>query len=420
MMQRQPASHRVPPSCVPGSLLYLGGFDLPQPQARTVQTLHMAHALAMHGCETYLAVGRAPRGHLAQALSLYGLKPLPCLKILSLATLRLPTWHADFYVHPRLAVWNWSYGLAALLALRLLPRRHRPSVVLARDPRIAWLFLQAQRWTGARVAYEVHELFSTRARQAEEARSQRPSVRAPRIRRLEESVFTHASWLIALTAACAQLLKEEFAVPSHRILVAPDAVSALPPRLPPREPGGRTVVYAGQLYPWKGVNTLVDAVALLPEAHLKIVGGLSESDPASQSLRLRVERLGLAGRTTFAGYVPHRLVRAATVGAAAAVVPLPDNPMSRFFTSPLKMFEYMASGVPVVASDLPALREVLHHERNALLVPPDDPPALARALSRLFEDAELAGRLRRTAFEDVRGHTWHSRARHVLDFLASA
>jgi glycosyltransferase involved in cell wall biosynthesis len=104
--------------------------------------------------------------------------------------------------------------------------------------------------------------------------------------------------------------------------------------------------------------------------------------------------------------------------SAAAVVPLPDNPMARYFTSPLKVFEYMAAGLPIVASELPALREVLRHEENALLVPPDDAPALAAALRRLTSEPALAERLRHQAHADVAGRTWEARAASVGDFVA--
>ena len=60
--------------------------------------------------------------------------------------------------------------------------------------------------------------------------------------------------------------------------------------------------------------------------------------------------------------------------------------MARLFTSPLKLFDYMAAGVPIVASDLPALREVLRHEENALLARPGDPEAFALAVRRVLAD----------------------------------
>lgn len=81
----------------------------------------------------------------------------------------------------------------------------------------------------------------------------------------------------------------------------------------------------------------------------------------------------------------------------------------------MKMFEYMAAGKAIVSSDLPVLREVLTHERNALLVPPDDVDAWATAVKRLIDDPELRRRLGETARADLLAHyTWEARAKKVL------
>lgn len=403
-------------------LLYLGGIDLPMPQARVVQTLHTAHGLARQGCAVTLAVGRAPRSELDRVLAAYGLRPEPNLRVLALPTLRLPRLPIAAYVHPRLAAWNWSYGLTALAAARLLPSERQPRVVFARDPRLAQLALRARGLTGAAVVYEVHELFSTRAREPVGGAVGRPPTRTPRVRRLEEAVFREAAGLITLTEACKQLLVAEFGLADEQVLVAPDAVAEVPAELPGRVetgPGGTpTIVYAGQLYPWKGVGTLVRALARVPEARLRIVGGLAARDRHAQELRQLAQEVGVADRIEFTGFLPHQRVAGALAGAAVAVVPLPDNPMARYFTSPLKLFEYMAAGLPIVASDLPALREVLRDGQNGLLVRPDDPAALAAALRRLLGEPALAERLRAAAHADVRGRTWLARAGAIREFLS--
>jgi glycosyltransferase involved in cell wall biosynthesis len=84
--------------------------------------------------------------------------------------------------------------------------------------------------------------------------------------------------------------------------------------------------------------------------------------------------------------------------------------------SPMKMFEYMASGVPLVSSDLPVLREVLEEGRNALLVAPSDPQAWVAAVDRLAVDAGFAAHLGATAHANYREHhTWAARARRLLE-----
>ena len=102
------------------------------------------------------------------------------------------------------------------------------------------------------------------------------------------------------------------------------------------------------------------------------------------------------------------------------VLALPNTPgrASSAYTSPLKLFEYMASGRPIVASDLPALREVLGPDTNAVLVEAGNPEALASGLARVLGDPALASRLAAQARDNVREWTWDKRAWR-LDALLS-
>jgi glycosyltransferase involved in cell wall biosynthesis len=99
----------------------------------------------------------------------------------------------------------------------------------------------------------------------------------------------------------------------------------------------------------------------------------------------------------------------------ADVLILPNRPsaISTDFTSPLKLFEYMASGRPIVASDLPSFREILRDGENALLVEAGNPQALVAGITRIKDDPALAARLARQAAADVRDYTWPRRAERL-------
>ena len=81
------------------------------------------------------------------------------------------------------------------------------------------------------------------------------------------------------------------------------------------------------------------------------------------------------------------------------------------------MFEYMAAGKPIVASDLPTVAEVLRDGVNAVMVPPDNADQLARALQRLIDDPEYGQRLGMTAKRDVEGYYWDVRTQRILEFV---
>ena len=153
--------------------------------------------------------------------------------------------------------------------------------------------------------------------------------------------------------------------------------------------------------------------------HGVIVGG----HPAESDLgrvQARVQHLGLASRVRFTGLVRPADVRAQLGDATMLVLPNARTAISERYTSPLKLFEYLAMGRPIVASDLPSLREVLTDGQTALLVPPGHPQALADALLRLAGDWTLSAALGRAARALAADFTWDRRAERVESALAAA
>ena len=90
------------------------------------------------------------------------------------------------------------------------------------------------------------------------------------------------------------------------------------------------------------------------------------------------------------------------------------------FTSPLKVFEYMAAGKPIVATEIPSVLEILEPGRNSVIVPPDDPGMFFDAISSLIGDPDLRARISKNALSDVREYTWKKRAEKILTGLGIA
>lgn len=175
--------------------------------------------------------------------------------------------------------------------------------------------------------------------------------------------------------------------------------------------GVPVVGFAGSLKPWHGVRTLVQAVAgLSKDVHLIIVGDGPERD-ALQALAATV---GIDARLRMVGAVPHE--RVPDYLSAMDVAVAPYEPLLGFYFSPLKVAEYMAAGLPVVASNQGDLPAVIGDA--GVLVASGDGPALCDALGRLLEDDTLRRELGLRARWRARAMSWDAVARRVEAVVA--
>jgi glycosyltransferase involved in cell wall biosynthesis len=186
----------------------------------------------------------------------------------------------------------------------------------------------------------------------------------------------------------------------------------------PRDAGSFTVGFLGTLKPWHGLAILAEAFAALHDiddgARLLIVGdgpgrAALERDPA---ICRALEAVHITGAVA-----PDEVPR--WLGSMdAAVAPYPA--FSGFYFSPLKVFEYMAAGLPIVASRVGQLAELLEDGSDALLCTPGDPAAVARALDRLRRDPELRRRLGRAARKKAAlRHSWTAVAERILQIAGA-
>ncbi len=220
-------------------------------------------------------------------------------------------------------------------------------------------------------------------------------------------------------------LKEEFikfGFIEKSILVVPDGVDlgefgVAIDRNQAREQVGlpmdkEIVLYTGHLFGWKGADILAKAASHLPEVLFLFVGG-TEADVFEFRKRNRNR-----GNVIILGYQPRKMIPLYLKAADVLVLPNSGRELiSRLYTSPLKLFEYMAAQRPIVASDLTSLREILN-ESNAVLVPPDNPSALAEGVRKVLSDSTSAESISRQARSDVQNYTWFKRAEKILKFIS--
>ena len=370
---------------------HLSGSPIPSRAANSIQVMKMCEAMAGEGYEVKLLAPSDPADRAPITGSLwqfYGVEP-------SFNITWLPA---------RGPLGNYLYGLLAALHCRLW---RPPDVVFARH--LPGALMAAA--LGCRVIFEAHNQPSGYGRLGPTLFSL--LVRQRRLQRL---------------VVLSQALKDELLAtwPSHlspdALVVAPSGVDLarfqdLPASSEARRQLGLlgessfVVGYSGHLYPGRGMEVVLELAGRLPDAHFLLVGG----DPEDvRTWKDRTSRAGLAN-VTLTGFVVNADLPLHLAACDVLLMPYQrqvstagGGPDTSRWMSPLKAFEYLAAGRPILASDLPVLREILDEE-VAHLIPPDDIDAWQVALERVRDDVALRERLGDQARKRARRYSWSSR-----------
>lgn len=218
-------------------------------------------------------------------------------------------------------------------------------------------------------------------------------------------------------------------LPQDKLAVAPNGVDLKGFReVPSKEesrrlvglPAGRKIVcYSGNSYSGRGIELLIEVALRLKDALFLVVGGL-ENDIQRYISTAQVRN---AGNFVFAGFVPQKSVGLYLSSADVLVMPytsrmtIKGGTNAADFTSPIKLFEYMASRRPIVATTLPSIREILEDGVNALLVEPDSVDSFYHGVRKVLDNQTLAERLSAQAGNDVTKYTWEERVKKILNGL---
>ncbi|ANV84211.1 glycosyl transferase family 1 [Picosynechococcus sp. PCC 7003] len=228
-----------------------------------------------------------------------------------------------------------------------------------------------------------------------------------------ETVFRGATALIAVSEGVKAYLQQW--VPGDHLFVVPNGVN--PDRFSeisqPSAAMPFTVGFVGSLKPWHGLDCLIEAFAQLrqvvPEARLLIVG----DGPQRQALEQAIAQHDLTAQVQWTGAVPPEAVPHWLEQMSVAVAPYPAS--EDFYFSPLKVVEYMAAGLPVVASRIGQLPEIIDDGVTGILCPPGEPTAFAQALEHLWRSPQQRHQLGTAARTAVFArHTWDHIAAQIL------
>jgi len=226
-------------------------------------------------------------------------------------------------------------------------------------------------------------------------------------------------YLISKTATgiivISSYIKEHYLPYKKKILVAHDAVSlkrfdSKVGKDEARKKLGinlnkKICVYTGTISKLKGSDYIFETARILPDVDFLLAGRVSQ-EFKNIDLPVNIKLLGRKEQKE----LPLILKSADTL--------LLPHPKGEYSQSPMKLFEYMASGHPIVTSDLPSIREILD-KNNAMLVEPNSARKLVEGIKKVLQDKNLIDKISKQAFDDVKNYTWEKRGEKIAEFIKS-
>lgn len=361
---------------------YVANIRFPTEKAHGIHIAKASEALVQNGQEVTLLVPNRSTPISQEAVTYYGLQTsFPIERLFTL----------DFVQLGKIGFWIESFVFAFSVAWCL--RKNKEDIVFSRDEIVLWTL---SLFGAQNIIWESHDgtwnFFS-------------------------RFIAKKAKGIVVVSSGLREFYIQK-GISGEKILHTPNGIDLADFSEPESKESARKhlnitedkkiALYIGRLDGWKGVSVLLEASRYLPDrAQIVIIGG-----EAKQIVPLKEKYKAVR----FLGFRPYNELPNNQAAADVLVVPnTGKNDVSVRFTSPLKLIAHMASHRPIVASDLPSIRELVNDE-SAVLVRPDDPEALARGIMRAVE-GDLGQRLEKNAFTAVSKLDWSLRAQRIIAFI---
>jgi glycosyltransferase involved in cell wall biosynthesis len=295
-------------------------------------------------------------------------------------------------------------------------RRARPDLLYARSAWFSWPYLKLKQRLGVPLYLEVNAVFLIEKRDRAENAFDRLQ------RRIEGALMRGADYVLPVSAAIKQQIIDVYGIAPEKIVVTPNAVDLehfSPTRRVDHDPQSRFVIGAvNSMRAYHGMGTLLAAAAQLrpefPQLRLLLIGGGELLD----QLRAQACDLGLADITEFTGVIDHAQVPVRLGECDLCVAPYEGE--FNQYNCPMKLYEYMAMKIPLVASRWGDIPTIIDDGRTGLLHNPADPADLAQKIRDAFHHRAEATQRAEAAYKIVERHTWRSIARRILAWQPSS
>ncbi|OIO08688.1 hypothetical protein CO115_02575 [Candidatus Falkowbacteria bacterium CG_4_9_14_3_um_filter_36_9] len=379
-------------------LIYIVNAKIPTDKANGYQICKMCEEFAKAGLEVELWIPTRESRFTQDSFEYYGLeRNFKIKKIKSFDFIKF---------HKYLGKYSfWMQSIVYLLKL-IFKKVDKDTIVYSRNPEIIWLF----NLKGYKTFFEVHRWSETKLY-------------------FFEIFIKKVNKVIVVTE---ELRKKcmEIGFSKDRIIVAPDAVdlkifdldiSKYDARKKLNLPNNKIILgYMGSFRTMgeeKGITEILKSLKIIQKKYPNIfflaVGGGKDDIEFYRNL---TKILGVGNSILLLSKVIRSDLAIYQKACDVLLMPFPRTKHFIYYMSPLKMFEYMASKRPIIATNLPSIREVLNSS-NSYLVKPNDQKDLARGIRELLQDDNFSQNISLKAFRDVQNYTWDKRVKKIIDFI---
>ncbi len=384
-------------------LIYIANARIPTEKAHGFQICKMCEEFASVGLEVELWVPTRRNQPKKSAFSFYNLAE-------NFKIVRIPAF--DFLSLAKY-LGRFSFYLQTMnFFVKVVRRRSvdKNTIIFSRQPEIIWQFSRK----GFKTIYECHDWLGKK-------------------KRMSLYFLRRASFIITTNDHIKSgFLENGFS--SQNILAAPNGIDLKVFDLPLNKQEAlaklnlsekikneivekKILLYTGSFKTMgvdKGINEIMEALKILDSNVFFAAVGGSTCD--IEFYNQMASGLGVSSRVLLVSHVSQKELAVWQKAADILLMPFPKKAHYEYFMTPLKMFEYMASQRPIIASDLPSIREVLN-EKNCLFCQPQDAEDLAEKIKFLLANDEYGKKITAQAYADVKNYTWDKRVGDILNFI---
>ncbi len=280
-----------------------------------------------------------------------------------------------------------------------------PDVILTRDPGYLPFLYQLKRKLQVKIFYQSHNFYLNTDLQPDQKK-----INQKKYQRYEKKYIPKLDGLFTLNQSQKKLYEQYTSVPIYSVIPGLQNIFDSKDNF-----NNKLVAYSGSLLMKKGVDLLLHAFARLKKksAKLVLIGGRHDRE-IEPVLRL-AEELNITDRIKITGWISYAAVQKYLKKATVGILPLKDTFYNRYLTAPSKLFDYIAHGIPVIASDLPAIRDIDESHNSLIYTKPENVKQLTSKIDELLNNQNLYSDYSNRSHQLAKNYLWKNCGKRMLD-----